>query len=307
MPTLPTDPDSAAALPPDEALFAAIAAGDVAAAATALRQGADPSAERAYEIGGDHETVSGARSALQCAVHAGHPGLVDLLLARGAAVDARDPASGSTALIEAARLGSPRIVVALLAAGASTALVDGRSGEDAFAAAIGRGHADVVSVLLAAGCKATPRALALACHSGRSDLAEACLRAGVGPATTPVLDVAARAGRLELVQWLVAHGAALAVEGPAALREAANAGHAAVVAWLLQRGVPADTPDVHGWTPLMFAAYNGNAATVAALLDAGADPRRTDLAGNTALGWASSAGRDDSAALLAARDRSPAE
>lgn len=64
---------------------------------------------------------------------------------------------------------------------------------------------------------------------------------------------------------------------------AAARGHAALVKELLSEGVPADTPDSSGTTPLQHAAAAGHAAVAASLLDHGAVPDRLDASSGTAL------------------------
>ncbi len=282
----------------DDALLTAVAAGDLAGARAALAAGADPDATRVYSMAGERERIEGAEPALLLATRGGHGDLVALLLEHRAAVDARDPATGRTALFVAAAQGDSAIVAALVAAGASPALGDGRAGLDAFAAAIAAGHVDVIRQFVAAGAKATARALEEACRLGRVDLAELCRDAGLAPRAARVLEATARAGQIAMVEWLLTQDIDLRLEGPAALCEAANAGRTDVVVALARRGVPLDWRNAFGWTPLHLAAYNADAATVQALLAAGADPTASDRAGNRPAHWAREAGKTANVALL---------
>lgn len=289
----PTNPNG-----PDDRLIAAILAGDAAAAGAALIAGAQPRAVRHYEMCWDREWQQGEEPVLLCAARQGHAALVELLLQHDADPDAHDSLSGRTPLIAASARGDVRSVLALLKAKAALDAVDGRSGDTAFAAAIDGGHAEIAALLAAAGATATARALEQACHRGRIDLAEVCVRHGASLTQSGGLVVAARAGHLAMVRWLLAQCAELAQHGPEALCEAANAARADVVAFLLEHGVPSDCCTSYGWPPLHLAAWNGDGPTLLALLRAGADPRAVDREGLCALDHARAAGKAANVALL---------
>lgn len=280
-------------------LFAAVRAGDGEAVAVALQAGADARAKRSYEMPVDREVVTGTETVLQAAVATGDLAIVDLLLAHGADVDARDEATGATALVQAVRRGQQGIVQALLRAGASPELADGRAGEDALGAAAMAGQGAVAEALLAGGARPSARTLELACHAGQLDLAARCVAAGIDPATTDALAAACRVGRIAVVEWLLANGLAAADAGEA-LGEAVHAGHTEVVACLLRHGAPVDVGNGYGWTPLFFAGYGARADLVRMLLAAGADPARVDQQGHTAAHWAAEAGASDCVSLLRA-------
>jgi ankyrin repeat protein len=76
---------------------------------------------------------------------------VQLLLARGAAVDQKD-AGGRTALLWAARSGRVDVARALLQAGAKIDVADG-TGRTPLTHAAEKGHANIVAVLSALGAK----------------------------------------------------------------------------------------------------------------------------------------------------------
>jgi len=265
--------------------------------AACLAAGADVDAPRHFSFAWDRQQVEGGESALHAAVRGGHAAIVELLLAHGANPDLGDRVTGCSPLVAAAARGDLRCGRALLAAGASVHAVDGATGDDAFAAAIRAGSVEVAGALAAAGVEATARAVELACHLGRVDLLAFCVAHGGVPDATAV-EAAVRGGHLSTVRWLFAHGASLAATGPAALCEAANAGHAEVVAFLVGNGVPTDVRTSYGWPPLMLAAYNADAATVSVLLAAGADARADDGQGRTALDWAREADRPANVRLL---------
>ena len=284
----------------DEQLFAAVQAVDATAVLAALAAGAKADAQRTYEVGGEREMETGSETALQLAVTSGDVGIVELLLSRGADVNARDAANGRTALVEAARRGHVGVVQALLAAGASPTLADARAGDDALCAAIAAHQVEVARLLLAAGAPVSARALEHACHGGRLDLAAMCVNGSLTPANTPVLVAAARAGHGAMVDWLLVHGASIASEGAEALLEATNQGHANVVDLLLQHGVAVDGANAYGWTAVHFAAYGGHTTILERLLAHGADAERVDAQQRAPLSWAEEAGQAECAARLRA-------
>lgn len=87
------------------------------------------------------------------------------------------------------------------------------------------------------------------------------------------------------------------------LRTAAKEGNLTEVKALLDdRGCIPDLPDKDGWMPLMEAAQAGHAACCAALLDYGADPKKTIALGEwgmTALHYAARNGHAEVAKVLA--------
>jgi ankyrin repeat protein len=82
------------------------------------------------------------------------------------------------------------------------------------------------------------------------------------------------------------------------LQRAAQEGHLAAMAALLNAGARVDGANSGGWTPLMFATEHGRTVAIAALLAAGADVRRANKDGGTALHSASRSGRLDAARVL---------
>jgi hypothetical protein len=229
--------------PTDRRLFATIDADDALAAGAALADGAHPDALHHFERAYDREQIPCKETALHRAVELGRHRIVELLLRHGADPDGRAAAPAPTPLAVAAARGDLSAVTSLLDAGASPRRTDDRDDTDPVLAAVGSGRVDVVATLLRAGA-AMPRVLARAALVGNADL----------------------------VAFLLDHGADLASEGPVALCDAANAGHDAVVALLLARGVPVDVRNSFDWTPLQLASYQGNTSTAALLQQAGAVP-----------------------------------
>lgn len=87
-----------------------------------------------------------------------------------------------------------------------------------------------------------------------------------------------------------------------ALPPAALSGCGDTTAFLIERGVPVNSRDEAGLTPLHLAASTGNLPALKALLFAKADLRAVDKSGGTPLHWAAARGREDAVkALLGAR------
>ncbi|MDP6353429.1 MAG: ankyrin repeat domain-containing protein [Alphaproteobacteria bacterium] len=87
---------------------------------------------------------------------------------------------------------------------------------------------------------------------------------------------------------LLLAGAALADDGQRLL-DAARDGDTATVALLLDQGVDVESPDIGGWTPLVWAAAYLHVDTVRVLIESGADLEAIGRAGKnsgTALMWA---------------------
>lgn len=270
-------------------LFAAVRNRDAAKVKALLAAGADANAARSYTMAGERTAVPGTRSVLQDAAALGEFGIVAQLLARGARVDERDAADGSTALLAAVRAGDEPMVRTLLAGGASPAIRDA-GGEDAFCEAVLRGHAAIEATLVRAGARPTPRLLELACHRGRTDLLARCEAAGLLRVDGEGMAAACRSGQVAVVTLLLQRGFDVRRHGIEPLCEAVNARQAAVVDLLLAAGADVHGVNSYAWTPLHFAAWVGDAALVERLLAAGASPAAVDGQGREPASWAEEAG-----------------
>jgi ankyrin repeat protein len=140
-----------------------------------------------------------------------------------------------------------------------------------------------------------------AAESGCDDLARQLLeahaslfardRSGAMP-----LAVAAREGRLKLVELFLAQGAPIAARdlaGSTALFAAAEHEKPSTVTLLLAKGANPNLPGRSGVTPLVAAAFTGNDRIVEALLAHGADPNARDATGKAAIIYAAARGFDD--------------
>jgi len=107
---------------------------------------------------------------------------------------------------------------------------------------------------------------------------------------TPLM-VAARLGRRDVVEALIAAGADVQARDELGLTPLfhachdpqADCGHPDVVEALLAAGADREARIGYGVRPLMFAAGHGEAAVVDTLLKAGADPMARNEGGRTAL------------------------
>jgi ankyrin repeat protein len=270
---------------------------------------------------------------------AGVPGAMDaesglavtrLLLAAGADVNATDPGSGRTALIDAIGSG-PRasdvdiepMVALLLAHGADVHAPD-RQGTAALAYAAGTGNRCVVALLLdygagtdGAGKKdevALGDALSGAAYQGYVEIAALLIDRGADvnwrfrgwqPLEWRALPLAAAltvarsaneptmARRREVALALLAHGADVNARNESEetlLHAAAIDGDMAGLELLLSHGAAVAARDRAGFTPLHRAVQNAHVAAATRLIAAGADPSAVTTGGTTALALASGDG-----------------
>lgn len=155
----------------DEALFAAIEAGDDSAVCSALARGADPNASnsrgwpallRAARLGRlgavralitygvNLDVRSDGESALLLATYGGHVAVVKLLLEHGADVN-HHGGEGDFPLKTAAEAGNLELCKLFLDAGADLEDAGGINGLSALGMAAGMGHVEVVKLLLERG------------------------------------------------------------------------------------------------------------------------------------------------------------
>ena len=198
----------------------------------------------------------------------GHLQIVDLLLAHGAPIDARNLA-GSTALYLAAEGSHIAIAQRLIERGADVKL-SGRSGITPIATAAYAGNEIIFDALLARG--ADERA---ADDTGKPPIVYAAAGARfsiVKRLLARDVDVNARyRNDLTLLMW--ASGPDELVPEPQALE---------LVSFLLGAGAHVDDRDDRGRTALMIAAEGGHAQIANLLLARGADPSLKDKAGKRA-------------------------
>jgi len=165
---------------------------------------------------------------------------------------------GATPLMYAAAVGSPEAVKLLLAAGADAKI---KNAFDTTALTWGAANLEKVRLLVEAG-------------------ADVNARSKVG--MTPLLVAASTAGSIEIVRFLMAHGADLKtpVGGATPLLAAAMASDLNMARLFVEKGVDVNAATARGDTPLQFAAATGNLALVKLLLAKGADVNAANIKSN---------------------------
>ncbi|MBA3916128.1 MAG: ankyrin repeat domain-containing protein [Acidobacteriales bacterium] len=136
------------------------------------------------------------------------------------------------------------------------------------------------------------RQLWMATFNGQLDQVKSAIAQGAdvnfrGKGGVSPIVVAARNGYLEIVQYLVEHGATIDqrdnVREKSALLAAAFKGHSDISAYLIEHGADVNAQAVNGWTPLHDAAFIGDFKTVKMLVDHGARLDIKNQNGRTAL------------------------
>lgn len=131
------------------------------------------------------------------------------------------------------------------------------------------GNRAIAEYLLEQGA---PLTLPTAAMLGRVDDVKAFLKADpnnahvTGAHRISLLFHAAMSGSVEIVELLKVHGASLETAGQA-LQGATNYGHLDMVKWLLAHGADPNIPDYQNKTPLALAKANGQ-TEIAAVLEA---------------------------------------
>ena len=274
----------------DAALFTAARAGRVERALELLEAGADP---HALPAAGQRDQ----RSLATLAAVLPDLRLLRALIAQG--IDLNHAHAGMTPLLAATRdswHGRPDAVTTLLANGAdpraadregNTPLHHAARSSDPGVAALLRDAAAEIDALNHEGV--TP--LGIACVAGNWRLAKFLLERGARPEPQDGLPVLLAAAATEEddpvgVQLLLKHKAKVDTrnrQGRSALHEAALAGHADIIAALLQAGADVQARDAQERTPWLEAARGGHLAASEALAAAGSLVSAVDHQGRNAL------------------------
>ncbi|KAI5782081.1 hypothetical protein DFH27DRAFT_579715 [Peziza echinospora] len=255
--------------------------GDMSAPAGGYWQ--DPRGEifREWMDGANH--VRFLDRALRLAAENGYGPIVEMLLERGADIEARGRI-WQTALSLAAANGHADVARLLVGRGANIEAEDGRFGLTPVTWAASRGHEAAVELLIAAGAKIGSN----------------------GDLTQNPLHVAVQNDHAGVVVLLLRHISGPGIERPnllgqRPLAQAAGRGNERVVRLLLGRGAAVDSPDTNFQTALFWAAGKNHAGAVRMLLDSGAAIEARDYVGQTPLSWACEWGREPIVRLLLER------
>ena len=232
---------------------------------------------------------------LHAAASKGHAKVVQVLLKKGANVDARDDEDG-TPLLKASVQGDPGVVQSLLQSGADPN-VENENNETPLYLASRKGRLEAVRLLLEYGADPNHQdswgwsALRTASANGQDDVVELLLRYGAdlnlrdADKNAP-LHMASFNGRAGAVQLLLDYGSDVDTRdrrGGTPLQDAAQEGFLDVVQVLLERGADANATKEDRWAALHCAAGNGHLQVVEVLLRYGGDPLSQNGEGETPL------------------------
>ena len=258
------------------ALLVALQDGSVAGVTQVLD--ADPSSLTA-------ELTASGSMALHGAAIFGHAQLCEVLLDKGAQVDARRSTDASTALLLAAQEGHAGVVKLLLSSGAEGSCVDSDGCGPLWSAA-GLGHQAAVTALLVIG---QPK--------GTIDVDGPASSDGATP-----LCAASQAGHAQVVALLLGHGANVQqskyTTGATPLWLACQNGHNEVAELLVESKASVHARNHAGVTPLHVASQNGHTECVRTLLIAGAQADVRSQQNNSPLSLAQANQRSDVIELL---------
>jgi|GEM_PF-1136955 len=230
-------------------------------------------------------------TALMYAAGRGQTEAIELLIAHGADVNAKNKA-GWTALMSAALNGQTEAVRLLIDRGADIEAKD-MGGLTALIFAAMNGQTEAVRLLIDRGADIEAKdnkgktALIWAAEYSHTSAIELLLNKGAHIGTA--LMWAAYKGKTEAIKLLIEKGADVNAkdnEGKTALMFAARGGHTEAVRLLIAKGADVHAKDKYSMTALMFAAGNGRAEAIKLLIEKGADVNAKDNEGKTALMFA---------------------
>ncbi|KAL9636266.1 MAG: hypothetical protein Q9164_002929 [Protoblastenia rupestris] len=248
--------------------------------------------------------------ALQAASSGGHQNIVQLLLEKGADVNAHSGLHGNALQVASAR-GYQDLVQFLLDNGAEVNTRCGYSGS-ALQAASSAGHQNIVQLLLNKGAKINTQsgeysgALQAASSRGHRNIVKLLLDNGAEVNTRcgysgSALQAASSAGYQDLVQFLLDNGAEINTQSGyygSALQAASHTGYQNLVQLLLDNGADVNAQGGRYGNALQAASFSGYQDLVQFLLDKGADVNAQNGYFGNALQAASSEGYQDLVQLL---------
>jgi ankyrin repeat protein len=235
--------------------------------------------QRLLDAGVPVDTTNAQQNtALHRAALGSHHEVAELLLRRGAAVDARQNYGRTPLLLVARETGDVTMARRLLDAGADMNAPD-RFGSTPLELAAWRGFEPLVDLLLDRGATVPAE----------------------GPRVGLYLQFAVERGMPRLFRLVGGDAVDTATRnetGGSLLHSAAAGGSAEIVAALAGRGLDVNQRDRYGRTPLHYAAENGRAHAVRMLLERGAQPDVRSLAGVSPLNAAEQYAREEAARIL---------
>jgi cytohesin len=274
---------------------------------------------------------------LHAAAAKGHKEIAELLIAKGAEVDANRP--GYTPLTWAIWNDDRDIIMLLLKSGADANFdpendgpaifysvwnedvelaklllahgakldVKGGDGWTVFRHSVSQGSQELVEYFLSRG--ATAPQFHLSACLGDLDRVKSLVKKGIDvdakdeTGWTP-LYWAASMGREEVAEFLIGNGADIDVrtnDDRTPLHQAARSGAAKLVELLVSKGADSNTRDEDDSTPLHWAATGGHKNVVELLIASGAEVKAKEKSGNTPLHWAAEGGHADIVEILLAK------
>jgi len=232
---------------------------------------------------------------LMYAAYNGHQEMVDLLLAKGVAIDHKD-IYGFTALTFASIQGYKHVVKFLLTNGATADQPDIK-GKTPLMFAAENGHKEVVELLLAKGVAIDYKdiygrtATMYGANNGYEGIVELLVAKGAvvdqkDNKGISVLMIAAGRGYKGIGTLFLEKGSAVDQQsnnGLTPLMLAACAGQKNVAKMFLKKGADINKRSTLGWTTLMFAAHKGHKDMVVMLLRKGAIVQQDNVVGSALL------------------------
>lgn len=215
------------------------------------------------------------------------------------------PFGGRTPLLVAVANGHREVVKLLLARGAKADAKDAEA-SDALLIATKAGHVGMVSDLLAITKGDLSIALGAALEAGRPDIADTLVAHGapLSKSKGEMLELAARKNQPVSIRWLLGHGASKDQAdnyGASALMHALYAKSKDAANVLLDSGAKVDIATKNGITPLHVAANLGDSAILSRILSRTRKVDRVDQDGTTALMFAVSEGHLPAVKMLVQR------